>query len=152
MLARRLLKILQSPGMRAEEDGGYNVYRSVKLKTAKSNALRLYAMAFLIGLMVTCYSVSVLAESVESLGTKDVEITLITVLDSQYEDVQTETMTDESLSLIEGKGDVAVKLDANPSVTVILWDERGNTDRRNTLSESIGNQNYQSTDLILNHR
>lgn len=96
------------------------------------------------GVITTCCSVSALADPLA--GSVAEPEPLAWVGD------RAQAMTDIDLSVINGKGAEALKLDGNERLAVILWDERGNGGRRTANHDIDGGQGVQSVNLTINHR
>lgn len=118
-----------------------DMYRSVRLESAKGSARSVWIKVCVIGLVGIFYSTCALADPGAELETE----ALI--------GAQIDTLTDNDLSMIDGKGWTAEKLEANEMLAVILWDERGSgSTRRTTINSIDGNNNYQSVSLTVNQR
>jgi hypothetical protein len=63
-----------------------------------------------------------------------------------------EAITDIDLSAISGKGAEATKLESNDKFAVLLWDERGNGNRRTAGHDIDGSQGFQAVYLTVNRR
>jgi hypothetical protein len=121
------------------------MYWITKLIAAKSGAYKPLLGGCMLGIVGICFSLSALADP----GSDSEMIAWI----SEHSEI----ISDTDLSAIKGKGGSAIKLDGAEKPAVILWDERGNTDRRgagyrSTSYEVNGGQNYQSVTLTVNGR
>lgn len=63
-----------------------------------------------------------------------------------------DAITDMDLSAISGRGAEATKLEGNDMFAVLLWDERGNGNRRTAGHDVDGGQSYQAVNLTVNRR
>ncbi len=61
-----------------------------------------------------------------------------------------EVISDIDLSMISGKGTEAAKLEGNDKFAVLLWDERGNGNRRTSSHDFDGGQGFQTVTLTVN--
>ncbi len=63
-----------------------------------------------------------------------------------------DVITDIDLSAITGKGAEATKLESNDKFAVLLWDERGNGNRRATGHDMDSSQSFQAVNLTVNRK
>ena len=63
-----------------------------------------------------------------------------------------DAIADVDLSAITGKGAEATKLESNDQFAVLLWDERGNGNRRAAGHDVDSSQSFQVVNLTVNRR
>lgn len=61
-------------------------------------------------------------------------------------------MTDIDLSVVNGKGWEAIKLNGSEALAVILWDERGSGSRRAASHDAGSSQSFHSVTLTVNQK
>ena len=102
------------------------------------------------GVISLCFTCSALADSVI---TDNAFVGSIAELDSLSEvGEHAEGVTDIDLSAISGMGAEATKLESSDKFAVLLWDERGNGNRRTAGHNVDGNQSFQAVNLTVNRR
>jgi len=115
-----------------------------KLLSVNSGTYRPQFVAHVFGVIGMCCSVSVLADQLVG--------SFVEPETSAWMDSRTEAMSDADLSVINGKGVAPTNLDGNNKIAVILWDERGNSNRRGTGHDVDSRQNFQSVSLTVNNQ
>lgn len=121
-----------------------------KAQVVSNSRRQLRCIGFVYGVVSLCFTCSVFAESavtddasaINSFGLGSLpEIT-----------AHAEVIEDIGLSAITGMGAEAEKLESNDNLAVLLWDERGNGNKRTGSNAVDGSQNYQAINLTVNRR
>jgi len=128
--------------------------RFTKTLSVKSGEFQPRFVGLIFGVIGLCCTCSAMAGSgAYSAITENVYSKNIAELESMPDvEEHAEAITDMDLSAISGMGAESTKLEGNDMFAVLLWDERGNGNRRTAGHDVNGSQSYQAVNLTVNRR
>lgn len=125
-----------------------------KTLTKKGGGYRPQLVGVVFGVIGFCSAFSVVAgSSTDSVITDSAfSINSAELRGMSEVDAHAEAVSDVDLSAISGMGAEATKLKGNDKFAVLLWDERGNGNRRTASHDVDGSQSFKAVNLTVNRR
>lgn len=124
--------------------------RFIKIPSLNGSESQSRLIGFLFGVVGLCFTCSALADSAIEESAIDQNSVAFEIMSEVGE--HAEMINDIDLSAVMGMGAEATKLESGDSFAVLLWDERGNGNKRISGHEIDGSQSYQAVNLTVNHR
>lgn len=124
--------------------------RNIKTPYLDGGGVKPKFVGFMFGVIGLCFTSLVLADSAiaeSTVNQNSIEFEIVLGVDEHAN-----TISDIDLSAIMGMGAEATKLEDGDSFAVLLWDERGNGNKRISGHEIDSGRSYQAVNLTVNRR